>query len=459
MKEMLLFGAGASQEAGVPTAFGLTNQIAAEFHQRSDLRHQAGVVSFVLGGLLFNRGIQGQNPLESGVNVEEFFNAIQLLAGRHSLEAAPFVGSWHSMIEEFDKVRPTSAHPDRVHEIIFKSVMEKVAAALPTSLPAFGASDIDKKIKDAIKGSVEAAAKGRSSSFSSSVSVGREVGDLVMGIMKRWVASLKAARPSGSDFTREFNKAVDQQPRPGEGRIFRQVADAMIAMLVKFVLVEDPSKVRHLTPLKTIVSEQSRITIASLNYDNCVELFCEDSGIPCDTGIDEWSEKGTFEGGNDGIFLLKLHGSIDWQQTNENRTDERPMPHRIIKRASADEAKGFSYRPAVIFGSRNKLTAEGPFLDLLRAFQRELQSADRLTVVGYAFCDAHINVYLSQWLNSSPAHRLRIINGPAFADKPEGYVLDLLRFARDRVEIVPKYAGEGLLDAFSQMTLEEIVDA
>jgi hypothetical protein len=40
-------------------------------------------------------------------------------------------------------------------------------------------------------------------------------------------------------------------------------------------------------------------------------------------------------------------------------------------------------RPAVIFGQRNKLTAEGPFLDLLRAFREELSRSTSLTVVGY----------------------------------------------------------------------------
>jgi hypothetical protein len=230
----------------------------------------------------------------------------------------------------------------------------------------------------------------------------------------------------------------------------------MIAMLVDFVFVENPEKVQHLSPLKTLVKEQGKLTIATLNYDNCVEVFCEKAAISYDTGIDEWSEAGSFDGGNDGVLLLKLHGSIDWQQTNDNRTDERPLPHRVITRASAEQAKEKSYRPAVIFGSRNKLTAEGPFLDLLRAFQRELQAAERLTVVGYAFCDDHINVYLSQWLNSNPANRLRIINGKSFADKPEDYVVELLRYAKDRVEIIPKYAGEGLADAFSQMTLDEI---
>jgi len=219
-------------------------------------------------------------------------------------------------------------------------------------------------------------------------------------------------------------------------------------MLVDFVFVEDSLKVEHLRPLNSITSQQSKLTIATLNYDNCVELFCESANINCDTGIDEWSKNGTFEGGNDGVLLLKLHGSIDWQQTNNNSNKERPLPHRVITRADADQIKQKTYRPAVIFGSRNKLTAEGPFLDLLRAFQRELQKSDRLTIVGYAFGDGHINVYLSQWLNGDPLRRLRIINGPNFGKKTDGYVRDLLFFANERVEIVPKYAGEGLRDIF-----------
>ena len=458
MKEMLLFGAGASKEAGVPTALDLTNRIATEFHTRPQLHSYSAVVSFVLGGLLFNRGIQGENPLESGINVEEFFNAIQLLAGRHTLEAAPFVGSWHSMVEEFDKVRPNSSGSDRIQEIIYKNVLEKVASSLPSSLPAFKPGDIDRKVNEAIKKAIESAEKGHSFSSTTSANIGREVGVMMMEFMKKWVSSFRNSRPSSSEFNRIFKSAVDQQPQPGEGRIFRELADAMIAMLVELVFVDDAAKVSHLSPLKSLLSRQEKVTIASLNYDNCVELYCDGDRIPCDTGIDEWSEKGTFSGEKDGVFLLKLHGSIDWRQINDVRTEQRPMPHRTIGRATAEEAKQWAYRPAVIFGSRNKLTAEGPFLDLLRAFQRELQCSDRLTVVGYAFGDDHINVYLSQWLNSNPEHRLRIINGPDFGKRPQGYVLDLVSFAGDRVEIVPSYAGEGLRNAFSQMSHGGIIN-
>ena len=61
------------------------------------------------------------------------------------------------------------------------------------------------------------------------------------------------------------------------------------------------------------------------------------------------------------------------------------MPHSRLRRVTAATVAEESFRPAVSFGQRNKLTAEGPFLDLLRAFQVELAKADRLTVIGYSF--------------------------------------------------------------------------
>jgi SIR2-like domain len=446
MKEMLLFGAGASKEAGVPTAYGLTNEIANEFRQQPHLARHARVVSFVLGGLLFNRGIQGDDPLSSGVNVEEFFNAIQLLADRSTLEAAPFVGSWHSMVEEFDKVQPPAPHSDRLQEIIFRSVTEKIFASVPSNLPAFGASDIDKKLEDLIKKSIESEVKGRSKSFSSSNSVGREVGDFVIEIVKKWTQNLKQARPSGSEFEREFKKAIDQQSRPGEGRIFREVADQMIRMLAKFVFVSDTNRVSHLAPVKNLSTSQPRITIASLNYDNCVELFCENAGIRCDTGIDQWSKSGTFDMQGEGVLLLKLHGSIDWQ-SKDGRSPDRPMPHRVITRVSPEFTQKNSYWPALIFGHRNKLTAEGPFLDLLRAFQRELANADRLTIVGYSFADVHINVYLSHWLNNGSERRLRIID-PAFGQRQNDYTKELLDHATRQIEVLKEPAGKALQTLF-----------
>ena len=109
MNEMLLLGAGASVEADVPGAFDMTGKIIEHFRSSPMFKEYSAVVSFVTGGLLFKKGIQGANPLTCGVNVEELFNAVQLLSERNTIEAAPFVGSWHAMVEELDKVAAPSA--------------------------------------------------------------------------------------------------------------------------------------------------------------------------------------------------------------------------------------------------------------------------------------------------------------------------------------------------------------
>lgn len=93
MNEILLLGAGASVEAGVPDAYRMTHELSEYFHSNFGSERQAQVISFVIGGLLFQQGVGGKDPLKEGVNVEELFNAVQLLASRNTLEAAPFVGS------------------------------------------------------------------------------------------------------------------------------------------------------------------------------------------------------------------------------------------------------------------------------------------------------------------------------------------------------------------------------
>src|SRR5271166_5645151 len=149
---MLLLGAGTSIEAGVPGAYAMTRRIVESFDpstispelewmkahrvpgqrqgpswgysqsyslsgQQIDIFKEYypiyHVLTFVLGGLLMQRGIVGQLPTEL-VNVEELFSAVQLLAQRNQLEVAPFVGSWHPMVHLLDD-RYSQRYADRYY--------------------------------------------------------------------------------------------------------------------------------------------------------------------------------------------------------------------------------------------------------------------------------------------------------------------------------------------------------
>src|SRR5437763_14374916 len=107
MRDMLLLGAGASFEADVPLAYEMSERIAEEFQQSESIHSH--VLSYVIGGLLFQQGRKGVNPY-NGINVEELFNAVQLLAERHNLEVTPFVGAWDEVVDKLD--RAIASTPD-----------------------------------------------------------------------------------------------------------------------------------------------------------------------------------------------------------------------------------------------------------------------------------------------------------------------------------------------------------
>ncbi|MGI8979826.1 MAG: SIR2 family protein [Pirellulaceae bacterium] len=447
--EMLLLGAGASVEAGIPSAHKMTRVISDEFRKNSRLSRIGHLISFVIGGLLFEAGKNNRDPLSSEVNVEDLFNAVQMLADRHNLEASPFVGSWHAMIDEFDKEVPSRFNSGSLGRSIYKLVADEIREALAQSPSSFERDHIDTAIQNAISKGVESAAKGHSFYVPSFGSAGRAVENYVKEASKLWRDRLHSAHPSGSsDIDKDLARLVDdRQVQPGEGRIFHRANELMIAVLRKKVWITDPEQVAYLQPIIELMRDRKRLVVATLNYDNCIELLASKNGVQCDTGISRWSQSGSFKFPEDGLCLIKLHGSIDWVRHRSNSESSSHLPHAIIRQATPEEISQEHLSPAVIFGQRNKLTAEGPFLDLLQTFRDELFKADRLTVVGYSFADPHINVFITQWINSRSDRVIRVINGPDSTNNPNSYIKSLLELHKvnaNRVIFLHKNAGEGL---------------
>lgn len=453
--EMLLLGAGASVEAGVPSAYKMTEEILLRFNNQNNynLRDYTKVLNFVIGGLLFDAGKRNNNPFTNGVNVEDLFNAVLLLSERNTMEVSPFVGSWDSMIETFDKFTPSPPRLDKLLKLIQERVEKQVQYAL-SQKPSFSSSadKIDKALENSVKKIIEASLKGRSVSLSSSDKIGQAVAEYVKEISKKWSDNLKPnSSGSNSELDKEFKQLVSQlEQKPAQGRKFKDTAEQMILMLKDLAFIEDPIKVEYLKPVLGKTASQGRLVIATLNYDNGVELIAQANAIDCNTGIENWSEKGVFDFTAQGLHLIKLHGSIDWSWKQKVRTNERPMSHSIICQTATEQFKSSFERPAVIFGQRNKLTAEGPFLDLLRQFQNELENCDLLTVIGYSLRDEHVNTYVSKWLNETIDHKLRIVD-PSFGNTEIAYVREISNLSNSRpgqVEIIRKSTGEALAELY-----------
>lgn len=450
-----MLGAGASVEAGVPSAYKMTEEILERFNNRNHygVREYAKVLNFVIGGLLYEAGKRNNNPLTNGVNVEDLFNAVLLLSERNTLEVSPFVGSWDAMIEAFDKVTPSPPSSDKLLKLIQLKVEKQVQHALSQNPTFSSASDkIDKALENNFKKRFEAAQKNRSASMSSSESVGRAIADYVKEVSKKWSDNLKPnSSGSNSEMDRELKQLVTQlEQKPAKGRTFKRTAEQMILMLKDLVWIEDAATVDYLKPILNPVKNGERLVIASLNYDNGVELVSETNLIACNTGIDIWSQKGVFDFSANGLHLIKLHGSINWSWDEDVTTPERPMLHSIIRRVETDAFKTNFERPAVIFGQRNKLTAEGPFLDLLRQFQNELEKSTVLTVIGYSLRDLHVNTYISKWLNESANNMIRIVD-PNFENSDVDYIGQLRRLRSSRpnqVEVIQKFTGDALKELY-----------
>jgi SIR2-like domain len=384
MNEIILLGAGASVDAEIPDAYDMTNTILNKFKifrkNMFTLSSYEKVSNFVIGGLLFQKGIKGYNPLETKVDIEEFFNAILLLAERDSTELAPFVGSWHSIIEGLDRIQPFSWNSRRFIDEICDGFRS------PKRLP------------------------------------------------------------SGSRLESSFRKAIEAtQYKPGRGRIFHQLSEIMISMLYNLVWLESPESVAYLKPLM-YKAKKDKLIIATLNYDNTIELAAESEKIPCNTFINKWIESGLITIKDDHLNLLKLHGSINWKWILDDSIKNYNLSYKKIEEVSDEEMAKGNNMPAIIFG-RSKLTTEGPFLDLLRLFQYALLNSNILTIIGYSFRDDHINNYITQWINRTENFIIRIID-PGF----EKSYIDYVRYLKglrekypDRINVISETTQNGLL--------------
>lgn len=344
---VVLLGAGASQEAGVPTTFEMTeklvNRVSNQLHSGSQ---EVSALHFVCASLIaHDAATQGQSPF-TGLDVERVFTAIELLAERNTLEVTPFVAAWHPAVDAWDTG--------------------------PKSIPGF----FDKNLQDAILSSP---------SFGSA---GKLIADLI------------DARTGSS----------------ADGTTYGKLAATMLAQLRELVATT-PKDVSYLAPLAE-ASRSNGLTIATLNYDLSIEQTAEAIGVQCTTGVESWLHAGRWEWPPDGIRLLKLHGSIDWIWAD---TQNRPghMPQRAIFLEHELETN-YQWQPALVFGQRGKLRAEGPFLSLLGELEALMGQARRLIVIGYSFRDDHVNEIIQRWASEDVARTITVVD-PAW---PEAFYGD-----------------------------------
>lgn len=332
---LVLLGAGASVDAGIPASTKMTERITEEITSpRNQYLGVAHALNYAVGALIAHKAARGGNPYE-GIDIEQLFSAVQMLGDRESLEIAPFV-TWSPVLQTIgpEKRIPSFFNEDFANYLTGKG-FQKPAALIQ---------------------------------------------ELVTSMIQ-----------------------IDDSER-----VFRELEVEMLGTLTQLLSVE-ATDLDYLSPL--LPDGDDVIRIATLNYDRSIETLAAAKGVSLDTGISGW------RGGHDWTWeesarvrLLKLHGSIDWTLTSADGIGGLEQSMIQISGSPPDDATRFRGKPGVVFGTRGKVRAEGPFLAMLQAFDEMLREVNRVVIVGYSFRDEHINVALSRWMNSAPQRALTVVD-------------------------------------------------
>lgn len=345
----VLLGAGASADADIPTTVTMTERI---IERLSDPQHKR-LLEYVNHTLRADASARGSET----VDVERLFASIELLIDRYDQPWSPFVAAWSRDLELF------SPQP---------------------SIGPFDLSTEKRRIDEALRGLLP---DSRGNVARRPHSGQGLIGDQVVQTIVR---AIQKMRPS------EVSDLLDD------------VRHEMLRSLYDLLKINDVTKTAYLAPLIELSVRQGSLTIATLNYDRSVEEAAALQGIECETGIETWLSTRRLEWPRSGLRLLKLHGSIDWALHEAGGWGQ--LPSKTVQKLDPTAAGAPRLEPAIVFGQAGKLRAEGPYLELLLAWYRDLQRADTLLVVGYSFRDVHVNEMIARWFNADPAHRIVLLD-------------------------------------------------
>lgn len=188
------------------------------------------------------------------------------------------------------------------------------------------------------------------------------------------------------------------------------------------------------------------IRIFSFNYDLCIEEVIKD--VTIELGFDpttkEWLYS-NFEPNKDkdiGVYLYKLHGSIDWERVPEKGN---VLFHRTHPKPESE----------LIFGTDAKLTSTDPYLYDVFEFRKYSLHEDCkiIIVIGYSFGDDYMNKLIAQAVTATQHRNLLI------ADlKPDGLKTDFVQKYSVRESQIKTWEGSAADFVSQKLSLTFLAD-
>ncbi len=153
---------------------------------------------------------------------------------------------------------------------------------------------------------------------------------------------------------------------------------------IKRSAIVEASKIRYLEAFLEFIEGKS-LDIFSVNYDTCIEQFCDTYRKDLQDGFDIYWNPETFKR-KTSVRLYKLHGSVTWYRSDKGRYLKIP----IISESSTIELASREKAESLVLYPFHKWTYAEPMLELLVELKRKLDVASYVFVVGYSFRDDHI---------------------------------------------------------------------
>lgn len=156
---------------------------------------------------------------------------------------------------------------------------------------------------------------------------------------------------------------------------------------IKSKAIVPEKKVQYLQPILGFIEDYRPLDIISLNYDSCIEQFCNVNKLSYQDGFDvHWNPK-NFEIDTD-VRLYKVHGSVMWYQSDRGSYIKLPVMTKEsrIQLITGEKAENLMLYPMQKWGYTE------PLLELLVKSKHLLESGNCnfLIIVGYSFRDDHI---------------------------------------------------------------------
>ena len=212
--------------------------------------------------------------------------------------------------------------------------------------------------------------------------------------------------------------------------------------------------------LQELVSDLgSAVRVFSLNYDICVERAFVGTSFNIELGFDsdrkwEASKFDANENADVGVYLYKMHGSIDWIKNAECggvlMLCDNPQPD-----------------PELIFGNTAKLRSIDPYLFYVHEFRKySLKEALRfIVVIGYSFSDDYVNSLISQAIARSKFAKVLVVaplieikdnHAHVRIDKEMESIARVLKVSKDRIEYENLTAKEFFLKKMNLKYFDEL---